>query len=625
MLRAWLVAALLLAGAGLALAGPRVRITLRDGSTVEGELVDYGARRYQVTTAGGARREVAEGDVRSVTFLGELPPTAVRVLGRALRAAEASGALEALLGEHPLCVREAGFAREELLGDDDPGPLASRVVQALLRLRVARIGPDGLRVRVDALPAAPGVELRTLGLGALPAAVEAEVGLDGALRALRHVGPGCAAARLLQHDDQTLPEVLVVALLAPLVEHGVPDALAVRLLRPDGVDDAASSLEVLPADRAARVREVRLTPPASALAPTLDLRVGLRGADRGRLLGWRGRTPREGASEAALDVEVDRLTPAAWEERRVAWGAPELAPEPVAAGSPGPLGELLKQAEASGRLDALLAAVGQEGLLRWESPGRAPRAARVRARRAPGGLRVDVTLQETNRSRTLGLSYALTSAGGLRWLRAVELGRSDGALAELVAGARGLEGRARWSPGSAWRAVTLDAAAVPAALAALFAGRPGALPGAVEVVDEASLGSPLGPDVRPLPASEVAPATAAELAALGRAWRSGEGAAAVVDALRRVAAAQSARVARGEPPAPTVADLGAEAPARLAGHQLEVRVVDGRWAAFAVPLDTGVDRVLGLGPDGVLREGWGSTLRDLADGADLLEALRPAR
>ncbi|HMS79416.1 MAG TPA: acetate--CoA ligase family protein, partial [Burkholderiaceae bacterium] len=48
------------------------------------------------------------------------------------------------------------------------------------------------------------------------------------------------------------------------------------------------------------------------------VRVGLRGADRGRLMGWRGRTTAQGVSEAAIDVEVERLSPGAWEQQRSA-------------------------------------------------------------------------------------------------------------------------------------------------------------------------------------------------------------------------------------------------------------------------------------------------------------------
>lgn len=619
--RAWLASLLVLALAGLALAGPRVRITLRDGTVLEGELVDYGARRYEVTTGGGERRQVAEGEVRTVAFLGEARPSAAQALGRALRA---EGALEALVGERHLHVREAGFRPRELLDDD--ARLDSRVDEALLRLQVER-AEGGVRLRLDALPLDSGTELRSLGLGALPAALEAEVGLDGVVRSLRHVGPGGASAVAPTADADTLPEVVLVLLLAPLVEHGVPEALAVRVQRLDGLDAAASTLEVLPTDRAARVREVRLTPPPASGAPTLDLRIGLRGADRGRLLGWRARTVNPGASAAALDVEVDRVAPSAWEELRGSTDAPELAAGP-AAGAPGPLGELLAAAEGAGRVDALLAALEPEPLLRWAVEGRIPRGARVRARRELGGLRLDVAASAPGRDGLFEVACRVTAAGGLRWLRVREGSRSDGLFAELTASASGLRGRARASQSAPWRAVALDAAAVPASFAALVAGRLGALPPGLEVTDELSLASPLGVDLRPAPAADVAPTTTAALALLGEEWRARRdaddpGRAGAIAALRRVAAAQAARAARGEPPATSLAELGDAAPARLATHQLVVVGRGGGWAAFARSLDAG--DLLGLGPDGVLRAESAYKARSVAPGADLLEALKPTR
>lgn len=107
----WIGAVAMVAAIGVAEAGQRwVRLTLGDRSVVEGELVEFSGRTYRVRV-GDRVEAIAEGDVTTLEFLDEAPAaaraqTVQQLLAARLRAAQASGALEAILGEQHLELEE---------------------------------------------------------------------------------------------------------------------------------------------------------------------------------------------------------------------------------------------------------------------------------------------------------------------------------------------------------------------------------------------------------------------------------------------------------------------------------------------------------------------------------------
>src|SRR5205809_933870 len=64
MLKVIGVVVMLITAAGFAIGAESVRIILRDGTVVEGDLADFGSRIYRVSLPDGSSREVREAEVR---------------------------------------------------------------------------------------------------------------------------------------------------------------------------------------------------------------------------------------------------------------------------------------------------------------------------------------------------------------------------------------------------------------------------------------------------------------------------------------------------------------------------------------------------------------------------------
>lgn len=356
----------------------RVRLELQDGTVVEGRLEAFAGRIYRVVTAEGVTREVAEKDVARVGFDAAGPsgtPTACAALADVLRRAEASGALAArVLGRRHLLLTEVhhqkpgdeGLERRFLVAADvrkeadaltvelevsgardsehDPMFFDLDADAASYRLRYA-VGLSDGRARSGA--AAAGGRSFTWKRQGEAWRVEVREGEEG-------------GARDFPWSDDLLLEPVLVFVLAPLQDQGLPPSLSLRLLRPKRPDGAAD------------VRRLRRLPGQGTVElsheshgePRPALRVQL-GPD-GRLAGFETESLalRGDTSYVAVALRAEVIDAARWADELAAWGAgpapPLAAPAPAApvpAGDPGPPGAaapLLAAARARGARDPLL-------------------------------------------------------------------------------------------------------------------------------------------------------------------------------------------------------------------------------------------------------------------------------